>query len=120
MLIFAAALFLSAFIFSSTIKPGTLKTINSEKVLFLKGSPYERGYQHGKALKEQIKQNLLFIERLNIGKHPRFAYFAKHLDALISHIPQKIIEELQGLSDGSGFDIVQLSTQKVDYRFSKR
>ncbi len=107
-IVLAIVPFLSFAGFAHCAQPGSLQKINNENVLFLKGSAYQRGFQHGQTLKSQIKKNLLFVDRLNINKHPRFKYFMEKFDTLVSHIPQKITEELQGLSDGSGFNYQDL------------
>jgi len=40
------------------LKKGWIKEENDVKVMFLNGTHYEMGYQHGYFLKEEIRQNL--------------------------------------------------------------
>lgn len=83
---------------------GFLETNQGALVLHLKGSPYERGQQHGKLLKEQIQQNIsAFLEGPKSALHSdRATRFKQQLPELIAHTPKTLMEEMQGIADGSG------------------
>jgi hypothetical protein len=92
---------------------GWLETINGYKVLHLKGSPYEMGYQHGALLKDSIKENLEYMIKVRgdqaLVKWQGVEIKPSSLIRMIISIqkpfvPQKYFEELQGLADGSGLD----------------
>lgn len=83
--------------------------INSIEIVELKGSGYERGYTHGKVLKESIAN--LYSKwknsiRTETGKDPDsvIADFIKTSDykaAILKWTPD-LWEEIKGISDGSG------------------
>ena len=73
--------------------------------LFLKGSPYDLGYQHGTRLKEAIAYNIkrLIDDKILANReHPQIKAFLDMLPQLIEHIPHDYIEEMKGLAEGSG------------------
>jgi isopenicillin-N N-acyltransferase-like protein len=84
---------------------GYLEIIDGQQILHLKGNPYEIGYQHGSLLKEQIAHNLSrFIDnKLSTSNAPQIVQtFTAIIPQIISYIPNALIQEMKGLSDGSG------------------
>jgi predicted choloylglycine hydrolase len=79
------------------------------KILCLEGSPYEMGYQHGEALKEEINwlqsnlKNLFGTYEGILGKLaiPIFRFSSKFLE---KNIPKEFRDEMRGISDGAGVD----------------
>lgn len=93
----------------------SIEIIDNQKIVHLKGSSYEIGYQHGYLLKNEIAENvtrfLKPISSTNQSKLPIVvSYFLKALPQVISHIPNSLMEEMKGLADGSEqpFDTVLL------------
>lgn len=81
---------------------GCLKEQEGQLILLLQGSPYERGYQHGTLLKESIQKNVIqFIDNDGAKQHPKARLFKEKLPTILPFIPDSILEELKGLSDGS-------------------
>ncbi len=81
---------------------GYLEQINGSSILHVKGTHYEMGYQHGKLLKESIKQNISqFIDTPPAGSEDRSTPFFRHLATIKNHIPPTLLEEMKGLADGS-------------------
>lgn len=92
---------------------GWLETINGYRVLHLKGTPYEMGYQHGALLKESIRKNLEYMIKVRgdkalIGAGGLELKPATLIRMIIriqeKHVPEKYFEEMQGLADASGLD----------------
>ncbi len=93
-----------------------LEEVEGTKVLHLKGTPYEMGFQRGVLLKDTIRRSLeRFDELLELAKKevglPKFA--AKLiLDVawrLCSpHIPIRYARELEGIADGAGVNLQDL------------
>jgi hypothetical protein len=82
---------------------GFLEQKNGQCVLHLKGTPYERGYQHGVLLKEQIQRNIAtYIDKPASALPGRLEDFSKNLPKLISHVPEHFYEEMKGVAEGSG------------------
>jgi isopenicillin-N N-acyltransferase like protein len=81
----------------------TLSLIEGLRVLHVAGSAYERGYQHGKLLADDIKVNVTqFIKKEREENKERIAAFSQSLSRLLSYIPEEFIEEMHGVADGSG------------------
>ncbi|MFO0910956.1 MAG: C45 family peptidase [Isosphaeraceae bacterium] len=93
---------------------GFLEEVNGYRVLHVKGSPYEMGYQQGALLKDDIKELVHFL----------FEVKAKELKVEIGginllnpkraiggiaatqkkHVPARFYEEMKGIADGAGMD----------------
>ena len=82
---------------------GFLEIKHGQQVVHLKGTPYERGYQHGSLLKEQIERNIsTYIDRVKSPVPGRLEQFSKSIPTLLSYVPQHFMEEMKGVADGSG------------------
>ncbi|HEV3344822.1 MAG TPA: C45 family peptidase [Pirellulales bacterium] len=89
---------------------GFLEEIDGYRVLHLKGSGYEMGYQHGALMKEHIRANMNYLFNVK-AKEKRLEFLGVELDPkqLISmivtiqrrYVPERFLEELRGLADGS-------------------
>lgn len=74
--------------------------VNNLKILYLKGTPYEMGFQHGKLLKEDVQAN---IHRV-IGLAKIFAsedIMDETYDLIAPYIPIEEKEEMRGLAHGA-------------------
>lgn len=80
---------------------GWIEEIDGVKILHLRGSYYEMGYQHGSLLKDEIHQNLraylAFLEVVGITYDDLLDLW----DIMKDYIPQNYKDELQGIADGS-------------------
>lgn len=84
---------------------GYLEKKQEQFILHLKGTPYERGYQHGALLKEQILRNITTYIDTAKARSPikgRVEEFTESIPLLMSFVPDHFKQELKGLSDGSG------------------
>lgn len=94
---------------------GWLENVNGYRVLHLKGTHYEMGYQHGALLKEHARQNLHHILHekgaapVQLGPiqlFPRAAILSiSNYQTRKNHIPQKYLDEIAGLAAGSGIPL---------------
>jgi hypothetical protein len=92
---------------------GFLEEVDGRKVLHLKGTPYEMGYQQGALLKDDIHGLVRFLldekaKGLKLDLGPIQAE-PKTLIKIISQgqkkfVPQRFYEEMRGVADGSGID----------------
>ena len=99
---------------SPLLNGGHLEIINGVKILYINGSNYEMGYQHGFLLKNETQEVLrAFIQRAK----DKFTY-----EALVNlwnitqpYIPSCYIEEMQGIADGANvsFDELGISYMTV-------
>ncbi|MFH2066121.1 MAG: C45 family autoproteolytic acyltransferase/hydrolase [Pseudomonadota bacterium] len=86
-------------------------------LLFLKGTPYEMGFQHGWLLKREIAQGVVPIFANPLDAMPEYrdlpgfikSLMMKYLEISVyavieKHTPRPYIEELMGIADGAGMD----------------
>ncbi len=71
------------------------------RVLFVKGSPYERGYQQGALLRKEIEINLGYLYRQALKKFPIPELFNEVYDRMRPFIPQEYVDEMRGLAHGA-------------------
>lgn len=71
------------------------------RVLFLKGSAYERGYQHGVILRKEIQDNFNYFWKRATAKFHTPEIFDEAYERLRPFIPQDYIDEMHGLAHGS-------------------
>ena len=89
---------------------GFLEEIDGYRVLHLKGTGYEMGYQHGALLKDHIQANVDYLFNVK-AKDQRLEFLGVKLDPkqLISmivtiqrrYMPKRFLDELRGLADGA-------------------
>lgn len=88
---------------------GFLEEIYGQKVLHLKGTPYEMGLFHGKTLKSQIAKNITqFVENPNPEFADRIAAFKQNFRKLVNHIPADYLEEMRGIADGANLPLEKI------------
>ncbi len=87
---------------SDILDKGYIEESNGVTVLHIEGTYYEMGYQHGSLLSEECEQNvrafLSYAEEIGYPKHELIKIWNK----MKKHVPENYIEEILGLSDGSG------------------
>jgi len=97
----------------SSLHDGWLEERDGVKILHLKGSHYDMGFQHGDLLKDEIKKNLRAqMTYFNSRNWPKEKILEKyhHMNAFL---PDEYEQEIQGMADGSGIpfdDIAVLNT----------
>ncbi|MFH2067857.1 MAG: C45 family peptidase [Candidatus Omnitrophota bacterium] len=72
---------------------------DGQKVLVLKGNPYEMGYQHGVLLKEEIKKLTEVVLMISYATKP--GSLERAWQATKNFIPSRYLEEMKGLADGA-------------------
>lgn len=114
---------------------GILAKATGQTILILQGTPYQIGYQHGVLMGQQVRQlvqKVLAISRTAELRHligafgapnavkarqqmEKFAAFS--LQAAFNRtkpfIPQRYLEELRGLADGSGVPLEDLQLANI-------
>ena len=85
---------------------GWLERIDGYRVLHLKGTPYEIGYQHGALLKQDVRANLDYLVNVKgatpvkIGPLPLWprAAIAAIVNLQWRHVPSKYFDEMAALA----------------------
>lgn len=95
----------------ATCGNGWLEEINGYRVLHLKGSPYEMGYEHGVLLRESVRKNLdnllrvkgeqTLVEFAGLKVKPR-SVIEMIMKIQQPFIPEKYTQEMAGLAAGAG------------------
>ena len=89
---------------------------NGLRVVWLAGAPYELGYQHGQLLKEEVRQSVRQVlgyfrgyVRIPLLGRLLVNWWLDHPWAqAMPFVPSDYLEELRGLSDGSGVPLREL------------
>ncbi|MBM4080776.1 MAG: hypothetical protein FJ278_13815, partial [Planctomycetes bacterium] len=98
---------------------GWLEVKDGRRVLHLKGTPYEIGYQHGKLLAPNIKR---MAERLVYGVGLLYSlekgeWFVREAEKLVErqrpHIPPEYFEEMKGLAEGAGVPLALIQAANI-------
>ncbi len=71
------------------------------RVLKVKGSPYERGYQHGALLRAEVRDNMLNLYDNAISTFKSKELFAEAFERARPFIPQEYLDEMHGLAHGA-------------------
>ena len=82
-------------------------------VLFLNGSPYQMGYQQGTLMRREVQASInnimAFADRQlkvpGIGKMVVRRRLDKAWKEMKPHVPDRYLEEMQGLADGAGIPL---------------
>jgi len=100
----------SLFLIPGGCENGRLTRENGVWVLTVRGSPYEMGYAHGKLLKAWIWQGAFGYIDLGLVRMGRFDYakMAQYARKARKNIPEDLLLEIKGISDGSGVDFDKL------------
>ncbi len=89
---------------------GYLETVDGYRVLHLKGTPEEMGYQHGVLLKESVRRNTEFLLTEGVGdgiqvgnlKITRVMVASLLLGTFEEKVPRRFADEMKGLARGAG------------------
>ena len=83
-------------------------TNDNIKIVYLKGSPFEIGYAHGKLMKNEIEDQVkfwLYYGKLRfLGTNYGINIVTERAKEVEQHIPSEYLEELHGISVGSNID----------------
>jgi len=93
---------------------GFLEEVDGYRVLHVKGTPYEMGFQQGALLREAIRDNIHYLFEVK-GKELKVEVAGlnllnpKRAIAGIAaqqrkHVPERFFEEMRGVADGAGLD----------------
>jgi len=94
---------------------GFLEEVDGYRVLHVKGTPYEMGYQQGALLRDDIRENVHYLfdvksKELNFGMagitlaNPK-KIIAGIVETQRKFIPGRFFEEMKGIADGAGMDL---------------
>ncbi|MEO7405188.1 MAG: hypothetical protein ABIU95_16120, partial [Burkholderiales bacterium] len=98
---------------------GWLESIDGYLVLHLKGTPYEMGVQHGKLLREHVRENMRFIlqeqgDQTLVEVGPVRVTPKSVLPGIVEvqrpYIPTKYFDEMRGLAEGAGVTLADVQS----------
>ena len=94
---------------------GFLEDDHGYRVLHVKGTPYEMGYQQGALLRSDIRENVHYLfdvkgKELKVELAGVKVLDPKRVIAGIvatqkKYVPQRFFDEMQGIADGAGMDV---------------
>lgn len=96
--------------------PGRVEPSGSLPVVYLSGSPYEMGYQHGAFFRKEVRASvanaIAFVDRHGkvpwVGRWIARQMLDRTWRQMKPYIPPRYLQELQGLSDGAGIPLKTL------------
>ncbi len=99
---------------SSPVLASQLQYQQGQWVLYLRGSPFEMGFQHGYLLREKIHQNIqTYLKKPpSESANDRVSEFLQAVPEVLPFIPSRYLEEMRGIAEGSNSsfeDIVRLN-----------
>ena len=125
LLTFALALLLATEVHAETktlarCGQGFLEEVDGYRVLHVKGSPYEMGFQQGALLKDDIRELVRFlfdvkakelkIDVAGMKVQPNVkAIIAAIAASQRKYVPPRFYEELQGVADGAGMTVEEIT-----------
>ena len=71
------------------------------RILYVRGSGYERGYQQGVLLRDEIQRNIGYLYRQALRKFPIPELFDEVYERMSPFIPHDYAEEMRGLAHGA-------------------
>ncbi len=78
------------------------------RVLFVRGTAYERGYQHGVLLRKEINDNLGYMYEQGLKKFRFEELLAEVYERVRPYIPEEYVEEMHGLAHGARMPLHQI------------
>jgi hypothetical protein len=97
---------------------GYLEEVDGYKVLHIKGTHYEMGYQQGALLRDDIRENVRYLFDVKAKEMKVELGGLKLLDAKQvikgiaarqrKFVPDRFFDEMQGIADGAGLDVQEI------------
>lgn len=89
---------------------GWIQEIDGITILYLNGTYYEMGFQHGSLLKEQVNENYRAILHFSEQKGISYEKLNDMWNTMKEYVPQDYIDEMNGLADASGLSFEVINT----------
>lgn len=71
------------------------------RVLYVSGTSYERGYQHGALLRKEVQDNLGYMHERALKVYHSAELFVEAFERARPYIPEDYMQEMHGLAHGS-------------------
>jgi len=87
-----------------------LLLLKGQRVLLVKGEPYQMGFQHGKLLAKEVAEDArAYLHEWCVAKAGvAISEIEKIFDSLRPFIPKDYVEEMKGLADGAGVSLREI------------
>lgn len=97
---------------------GRIESVAGQTILHLEGSPRDMGKQQGRLLREQIEKNIAtLVHQHAVAEHGlTLDELDARANAQIGAWPKELVEELEGLAEGSGVPVADLRRLQVVQR----
>ena len=83
------------------------------RVIYVSGTPYERGYQHGVLLREEVRDTLLTMYDKVLDKYHFEELLEEAYERQRPYIPQEYIDEMHGLAHGARLPLKVVGRKKA-------
>jgi predicted choloylglycine hydrolase len=93
---------------------GWIEEFDNFKILHVNGSNYEMGYQQGVLLSDDIGENYrAFLNFTETFFDLDYEFYDWYWNELKENVPQEYKDELQGIADGSGIPLINISILNI-------
>jgi len=92
---------------------GWLEEDGEIQVIHLQGSYYEMGYQHGSLLKQEVQENVRAYISFSEKHGTSYDELLSIWNITKEYIPHEIIEEMQGIADGSELSFEMIAAANI-------
>ncbi|MFP4057307.1 MAG: C45 family autoproteolytic acyltransferase/hydrolase [Candidatus Brocadiia bacterium] len=79
---------------------GRIEAVGGQRVLVVRGTPYQMGWQHGRLLADQVNAGVAWARR-----ELAFPRLRPHWRRIRSRVPGTVLAELRGLAQGAGVEL---------------
>jgi len=94
---------------------GWFEECDGIEILYVSGSSYDMGYQHGFLLKNETHANFRTFCHWIIDKEFSYDELVEKWNIMKPYLPQCYIDEMQGMADGSGLSLENISVLNVGF-----
>lgn len=89
------------------------KDFDDFKILYLNGTHYEMGYQHGYLLADEIGENFRAFLNYTETFGWNYSFYVWLWNEIKDYVPQEYKDEIEGIADGSGISILNISINNI-------
>ena len=97
----------------NTLNGSWIEKYDDFTLLYLNGSHYDMGYQHGYLLQNEIEQNFRAFLNYTDSFGWNYSFYVWLWNEIEDYVPREYKEEMQGMADGSGLPFLNISIGNI-------
>lgn len=92
---------------------GWIEEYDDFTILYLNGSHYKMGFQHGSLLRDEIEENFRAFLNYTESFGWNYNFYVWLWNEVKDFVPQDYKDEMQGMADGSGLSLLNISIGNI-------